>query len=192
MKNLFLIFLAGIFLGGCGDTTDKNAADTPQKNFFFIEKSPFFKIQIPENWKEVSPAEFLGKDFSGTIVGAFRALESQKNVFPTLVITTEKIPKNISALEFSENLMFTHADRLFSFEKKDETPIEIAGQKTKLLEFSGATASDKPPKNFWQVAIVRDGRAVIATGVAAIDDNFSPPIIKNILKTLSFGDVAKR
>lgn len=106
-------------------------------------------------------------------------------------MTTEEIPRNFSALEFSQSLMENTSGRLFGFSQISTTPVTVAGQPSRIVEFLGASSAEKPPMRFWQVAFVRDGLGVVATGGAAENAKNAPTTILTILKTLKNGDVAK-
>ena len=193
MKQWIFALATVAFLAGCGASDETQTADAVVPDNFFQVEKPLFRLNIPENWQEVSATEFFGKSFSGSVLAAFRALESENGIFSNVVITTEKIPRNFSALEFSDSLMENLSGRLFGFSKISETPLTISGQNSKITEFLGSSESDKPPMRFWQVSFVRDGTGVVATGGSAQDAESAPEMILTILKSFTpSGDVAKR
>lgn len=160
------------------------ASEDASRSIFTVEK-PHYALKLPYSWEEVSPSLFLSK--YPMVDAAFRKKESVDGVYPSLVITRERLPRLTTPLAYGQEGMEGNAAEYLAFTLLHEELFTIGEQSTKLYVFQAKQELDGPTRKFWQVYVVQDGSGSVITVSAALSDNANTDQeIRNILSSFSF------
>jgi len=177
MKKILLLATLFLFSGCLGDSEEIS-------NFLEIKKN-LFSVKIPQFWAEVSPSDFSEIPFSLKPEAIFRSLQESNGTFSNVVFTIEKIPNNISTVEFARSNLEKESVSFFNFQKISEEYLQLSGQQTIFIEFEGQVGLGKKNLRYLQSFLVTNGFGIAITGACEKNSdedelNVLRKIIKNV------------
>lgn len=176
--------MALLLFGGCSGDNESNGAESPTPSnasaAFQVEKSGL-RLTVPMTWREIAASEFPPAVLNRDPVTVFRRREADNGVFPNIVITTQSIDSNISALEFSRSTRENSSATLLDYEELALNERELSGQLTNVIEFTARSAPDQRRLRFWQTFIIRQNTGYVLTAAASTE---SSEIVASEIKSI--------
>lgn len=197
MKNRILIgLLCTITLFfGCGNQDSSESEKAALSALKTIEK-PEFRIQLPTSWEEIHPSR-VGEGISDS-ENIYSYFQSRRDDFTSegifFTVVTEKIPKDISTLEFFYKTRENEKDTFFEYTFESTTDVIISGQNTKFIVFKARMNPDAQQFHYSQTFLFNNGVALVFTiGIPTDSEEITENMILNIFKSIQLlpGDVAK-
>ncbi len=175
----FLVLCGTIFLlAGCGSEDgegDQSPSPTNDNTPGITIEKPGMRFIIPSSWREIAAAEFSDAVLSRDPIVVFRRREADGGIYPNLVVTSEQIASNVTALEFSRQIRENNAATLLDYEEIQSREEQIAGQLTTVTEFTARSAPDERLLRFWQTGLVQNSRGLVVTAVLSPQSSDSIP-----------------
>ena len=139
-------------------------------------------ICMSDGWEQVSDAKLKEESVPEETIAAFQMTESRAGQRDNIVVSTESLPTNASALAYAQaNMKTIEATPQYTVIEKRE--VEIDGNETILHIFTARPIADLPARRFYQLHLTKGTAGYVFTGTLpfSVEDTIEEGLISMLL-----------
>ncbi len=165
MKRAWILsFTVPLVLSACGGISSGSTECTEQYWDGIIG------MCLTDGWRVVDRDALVERGISEDVIVAFQSQTAVSGQFPTITVTKENLPQEMSAADYSE-ASIRSVTALPGYKQIDAKNVTVDGQALKLHIFSAQLLADEPERRFTQLSSTSKGAGYTFTALTPLSVN---------------------